>query len=116
MIFDYILRKNCCWEETPDFLVILQVFGKYLEIVSDFYVEPTNEEFIGTFLIPKEGSSRVNQTSSKQPGPSKNGRPADTQPKPRQKFEIRTLFQRAETRNRETKVQQNKDSSVLIID
>ena len=83
--------------------VLLQ---KYLEIVSDLYVEPTNEEFIGTFLIPKEGSSRVNQTNSKQPGPSKNGRPADTQPKPRRKFDIRTLFQRAETRNRETKGQQ----------
>ena len=29
---------------------------------------------------------------------------------------MRTLFQRAETRNKEIKVQQNNDSSIVIID
>ena len=33
------------------------------------------------------------------PGPSKKRRPADAQPKPRQRLHIRTLFQRAEIRN-----------------
>ena len=84
--------------------------------MSDLYVEPTNEEIIGSFLIPNEGSGRAKQTSSKQTGPSKKGRPADAQPKPRQMLDIRTLFQRAETRNGEIKGQQNKDSSVVIID
>ena len=44
---------------------------KYLEIVSDLYVEPTNKEIIGSFLIPNEGSGRANRTNSKQPGRSK---------------------------------------------
>ena len=44
---------------------------KYLEIVSDLYVEPTNEEIIGSFLIPNEGSGRTNRVNSKQPGPSR---------------------------------------------
>ena len=44
---------------------------KYLEIVSNLYVEPTNEEIIGSFLIWNEGSGRANKTNSKQPGPSK---------------------------------------------
>ena len=83
--------------------------------MSDLYVEPTNEEIISTFMIPNEGSGRANRTNSKQPGPSKKGRPADAQPKPRQDIDIRTLFQRAETRNREFKGQQNKDSIVVII-
>ena len=46
----------------------------------------------------------------------KKRRPADAHPKPQQGLDIRTLFQRAETRNRETEEQQNKDSSVVIID
>ena len=29
---------------------------KYLKIVRDLYVEPTNEEIIGSFLIPNEES------------------------------------------------------------
>ena len=86
----------------------------YLEIVCDLYVEHTNEEIVGSFLILNERSG--NQTDSKQPGPSKKGRPADAQPKPRQRLDIRTLVQRAETRNREIKVHQNKDNGVLIID
>ena len=53
---------------------------------------------------------------TKQPGPSKKGVPADAQPKPRHGLDIRTLFQRAETHNREIKGQQNKDSSAVIID
>ena len=48
--------------------VLLQ---KYLEIASDLYVEPTNEEIIGSFVIPNEGYGRANCTNSKQPGPSK---------------------------------------------
>ena len=48
--------------------VLLQ---KYVEIVSDLYVEPTNEEIIGSSLIPNEGSGRANRTNSMQPGPSK---------------------------------------------
>ena len=78
-------------------------------------MEPTNEKIIGSFLIPNEGSGRVNRTNYKQSGPSKKGRPADVQLKPRQGLDIRLLFQRAETRNREIKGQQNKDSSVVII-
>ena len=76
---------------------------KYLEIVSDLYVEPTNKEIIGSFLIPNEGSGRANRTNSKQPGRSKKWRPADGQRKPRQGLDIRTLFQCAETRNRKIK-------------
>ena len=92
------------------------VFGNrmYLEIVCDLYVEHTNEELIGSFLILNKGSG--NKTDSKQPGPSKKGRSADAQPKPRQGLDIRTLDQRAETRNREIKVHQNKDDGVVIID
>ena len=93
--------------------VLLQ---KYFEIVSDLYVEPTKEEIIGSFLIPNEVSSRTNQTNSKQPRPSKKRRPAHAQPKPRQGLDIRTLYQQAETRSREIKGQQNKGSSVVIID
>ena len=89
---------------------------KYLEIVNDLYVEPKNDEIIGSFLIPNEGSSRAKRTNSKQPGRSKKGRPGDSQSKPRQGLDIRTLFQRAATRNREIKGQQNQDSSVVIID
>ena len=92
--------------------VLLQ---KYLEIVSHLYVEPTNEEIIGSFLIPNKGSGCAKRINSKQAGPSKKGRPADAQPKPRQGLDIITLFQRAETRSREIKGQQNKDSSVVII-
>ena len=93
--------------------VLLQ---KHLEIVSDLYVEPANEENIDSFLIPNEGSRCAKRTDSKQPGPSKKGIPADAQPKPRHGLDIRTLFQRAETHNREIKGQQNKDSSAVIID
>ena len=50
---------------------------KYLEIVSDLYVELTNEEIIGSFLIPNERSGHANRTNSKPPGPSKKGRPAN---------------------------------------
>ena len=57
-----------------------------------------------------------NRTNSKQLGLSKKGRPADAQPKLRQGLDIRTLFQRAETRNREIRGQQKRDSSVAIID
>ena len=71
---------------------------KYLEIVSDLYVEPINKESIGSFLIPIEGSGHANRTISKQPGPSKKGRPADAYPKPRQVLDIRMLFKIAETR------------------
>ena len=39
--------------------VLLQ---KCLEVVSDLYVEPTNEEIIGSFLIPNEGFGRANRT------------------------------------------------------
>ena len=39
--------------------VLLQ---KYLEIVSDLYVEPANEENIDSFLIPNEGSRRAKRT------------------------------------------------------
>ena len=49
-------------------------------------------------------------------GLSGKRRLVDAQLKPRQGLDIRTLFQRAETRNREIKGQQNKDSSVVIID
>ena len=93
--------------------VLLQ---KYLEIVNDLYVESKNDEIIGSFLIPNEGSSRAKRTNSKQPGRSKKERPGDSQSKPRQGLDIRMLFQRAVTRNREIKGQQNKDSSVVIID
>ena len=48
------------------------------------------------------------------PGPSRKKRPADAQPKPRQGLDIRTLFQRAEIRNREIKGQHNKGNSVII--
>ena len=48
------------------------------------------------------------------PGPSKKRRPADAQPKPRQGLDIRTLFQRAEIRNREIKGQHNKGNNVVI--
>ena len=65
---------------------------KYLEIGSDLYVEPTNEEIIGSFLILHAGSGGANQTNSKQPGPSKTGRSADSQPKPRQRLDIGKLF------------------------
>ena len=88
---------------------------KYLEIVSDFYVEPANEEIIGSLLVPNEGSGRANRTNSKQPGSPKKGRPADAQPKAQQGLDIRLLLQRAETRNCEIKGQQNKDSSAIII-
>ena len=40
-------------------------------------MEPINKESIGSFLIPIEGSGNANRTISKQPGPSKKGRPAD---------------------------------------
>ena len=58
--------------------VLLQ---RYLEILSDLYVEPTKEEQrnVGSFLIPNEGSGRASRTNSKQPGPSKKGIPADAQ-------------------------------------
>ena len=88
---------------------------KYLEIVSNLYVEPANEEIIGSLLVPNEGSGRANRTNSKQPGPPKKGRPADAEPKPQQGLDIRLLLQRAETCNREIKGQQNKDSSAIII-
>ena len=65
--------------------VLLQ---KYLEIVSDLYVEPTNQEITGPFLILNEGSGCANRTSSKQPGSSKKERPADAQPKRRQGLDI----------------------------
>ena len=91
--------------------VLLQ---QYLEIVSDLYLEPTNEEIIGSFLIPNEGSSCANRRNSEHPGPSKKGRLANAQPKSRQGLDIRTLFQRAKKSNREIKGQQNKDSSVVI--
>ena len=48
--------------------VLLQ---KCLEIVNDLYVEPTNEELIGSFLILNVGSGRCIRINSKQPGPSK---------------------------------------------
>ena len=48
--------------------VLLQ---KSVEILRDLYVEPTNEEIIGSFLIPNEGSGRAHRRNSKQPGPSK---------------------------------------------
>ena len=38
---------------------------KHLEIVSDLYLEPTNQEIIGSFLIPNEGSGRANRTNFK---------------------------------------------------
>ena len=50
---------------------------KYLEIVSDLYVELTNEEIIGSFLIPNERSGHANRKNFKQPGPFKKGRSAD---------------------------------------
>ena len=40
-------------------------------------MEPINKESIGSFLIPIEGFGNANRTISKQPGPSKKGRPAD---------------------------------------
>ena len=49
-------------------------------------------------------------------GPSKKGRPPDALPKPRKGLDIRTLVKLAKTRNREIKGQQNKDSSVAVID
>ena len=55
---------------------------KHLEILSDLYVEPINEGIVCSFLILNEGSSCVKHTNSKQPGPSKNGRPANPQQKP----------------------------------
>ena len=48
---------------------------KYLEIASNLYVKPANEEIIGSLLVPNEGSGRANRTNSKQPGPPKKGRP-----------------------------------------
>ena len=50
---------------------------KYLEIVSDLYVELTNDEIVGSFLIPNERSGHANRKNFKQPRPSKKGRPAD---------------------------------------
>ena len=38
---------------------------KHLEIVSDLYLEPTNQEIIGSFLIPNEGSGRAIRTNFK---------------------------------------------------
>ena len=58
----------------------------------------------------------ANRTNSKHRGLSKKRRPGDAQPKPRQWLDIRTLFQPTETRNREIKGQQNKGSSIVIID
>ena len=68
-----------------------ELLKKYLEIVSDLYVKPTNKKNIGAFVIPNEGSGRTNRTNFKQPGPSKKGRPADAQPKPRQGFDFNAL-------------------------
>ena len=44
---------------------------KCLEIVNDLYVEPTNEELIGSFLILNVRSGRPIRINSKQSGPSK---------------------------------------------
>ena len=89
--------------------VLLQ---KYLEIVNDLYAEPKNEETVGSFLILVALTDRIlnSQNLLKKEDLLMLSQNLDRE------FDIRTLFQRAEARNREVKGQQNKVSSVALID
>ena len=85
---------------------------KYLEIVNDLYAKPKNDEIVGSFLILVALTDQIlnSQNLLKKEDLLMLSQNLDRE------FDIRTLFQRAEARNREVKGQQNKVSSVALID
>ena len=89
---------------------------KYQELVNDLYVEPKNEEILGSYMVP------CIEPHPKRTAPISKNKERIPKRKTTKGADIRSLFRRIENQNRQQnnefrgEVEPEEDNSIIVID